>query len=139
MGRRLGLAACVAALVGAVAPAAARSDKVITAETMWRFDAMEYTIDQGEPLTFKNTDATSPGPHNVTAADNGDDGQPLFRSETIKGDGSQVPVTGAQQLETGDYQFSCTVHQFMTATLHVTDKGTPLPAPGSEQAQSVPD
>src|SRR5207244_10584611 len=81
----------------------------------------------------------------------GPDGKaPLCKSETIKGDGTQVPVVGTQQLKTGTYTFHCSIHFFMTATLHVTDKGTPLPPPGSgggssqqpapqQQPQAAPD
>src|SRR3954454_2993071 len=128
----LGAAACAAA-VALVIPATSYADKTVTAETVWRFDASEYTIDQGEKLTFKNTDAVSPGPHNVTSnAKNGD--KPLFASKTIK-NGEEAAVDGAQQLKTGSYDFICTVHPFMQATLKVTDKGTPLPPPGSQQQQ----
>jgi len=125
-------ASWVAALAVVFAPAAARADKVITAEVVWRYDNSDYTIDQGEKLSFKNTDSVSPGPHDVTADAPGPDGQkPLFKSETIKGDGTEVPVVGAQQLKTGTYTFHCSIHFFMTGTLHVTDKGAPLPPPGS--------
>jgi len=142
-------ASWVAALAVVFAPAVARADKVVTAEVVWRYDSSDYTIDQGEKLLFKNTDSVSPGPHDVTADVAGPDGQkPLFKSETIKGDGTEVPVVGAQQLKTGTYTFHCSIHFFMTGTLHVTDKGTPLPPPGSgsapqqpapQQPQSAPD
>jgi plastocyanin len=103
----------------------------VEAETVWRFDASSYTIDQGEKLTFKNSDAASPGPHNVTASAKGPDGKPLFASKTIR-NGEQAPVEGAQQLKTGMYGFICTVHPFMQATLNVSDRGTPLPPPAAD-------
>jgi plastocyanin len=123
-------AAAGAALVAVVGgPAPASADKVIEAQTVWRFDAMSYTIDQGEPLTFSNRDELSPGDHNVTASDTGPDGKPLFASATIS-KGQDAPVEGARQLKTGSYDFICTIHPFMQATLMVTDKGAPLPPPG---------
>lgn len=122
-----GLACTVGALLAL--PATALADKVIEAQTVWRFDATSYTIDQGELLTFRNADQVSPGPHDVTSATNGPDGKPLFKSETIPA-GRDTPVTGAQQLTTGSYSFFCSVHAFMEANLVVTDKGTPLPPAG---------
>jgi plastocyanin len=118
--------ALACAVLGAPAPALA--EKVVEAQTVWRFDASEYMLDQGEVLTFKNADTASPGPHNVTATDKGPDGKPLFASETI-GNGKQAPVGGAQQLAAGSYDFICTVHPFMAATLVVSDRGAPSTAP----------
>jgi plastocyanin len=127
--RRFIGAAGAACTIAAGLPAAANADKVIEAQIVWRYDAMSYTMDQGEPLTFRNTDAVSPGPHNVTASDRGTDGRPLFASTSVPG-GREVPVEGAQQLVTGSYGFFCTVHPFMQATLTVTDQGSPVPPPG---------
>ena len=124
----------IAAAASLAAPAAARADKVIEAQTVWRFDASTYAMDQGEKVTFKNSDAASPGPHDVTAMDNGPDGKPLFKSETVA-NGTQTPVVGAERLKTGDYDFFCSVHPFMTATLKVSDKGTPV---GSEPPAAQP-
>jgi plastocyanin len=126
---RIARAGIGAALVAAALPAVASADEVIEAQTVWRFDASSYTIDQGEPLLFRNADAASPGPHNVVADDKGPDGKPLFASKTIE-NGEEAPVDGARRLTTGSYGFICTVHPFMQATLVVTDKGTPQPAPG---------
>ena len=78
--------ASIALLLLLALPAVARADKVIEAQVVWRFDASEYTIDQGEKLTFKNMDSASPGPHDVTASAQGPDGKPLFRSKTIPAD-----------------------------------------------------
>ena len=125
---RVGLVTVVAV---ALMPATAAADEVIEAQTVWRFDAMSYEIDQGEPLAFHNRDAASPGPHNVVASDEGPDGQPLFASKTIE-NGEDAPVERARQLKTGSYDFICTVHPFMQATLVVNDKGAPQPAPGSQ-------
>src|SRR4051794_40583534 len=118
---RIALGMCAAALA---APAPALADKTIEAQTVWHFDASTYMLDTGEKLTFKNDDAASPGPHNVTADDKGPDGKPLFGSETIK-NGEQSVVKGAQGLKADQYSFICTVHPFMTATLLVTDRSAP--------------
>src|SRR3954464_3406188 len=120
---RIALGMCAAALA---APAPALADKTIEAQTVWHFDASTYMLDTGEKLTFKNDDAASPGPHNVTADDRGPDGKPLFGSETIK-NGEQSVVKGAESLKAGQYSFICTVHPFMTATLVVTDRSAPSP------------
>lgn len=118
-------------------PAGAGAAKQIKASTVWRFDAMSYTIDQGEALSFLNADAASPGPHDVTADGMGADGKPLFQSKTVP-HGEEVPVTGGQQLKTGSYPFHCSVHSFMTATLTVTDKGTPAGSGAPPPATSPP-
>jgi plastocyanin len=128
--------ACGVAIGAVGAPAPALADKVVEAQTVWRFDASSYRIDQGEKLTFKNSDVASPGPHNVTASGKGPDGRPLFASKTIR-NGEQAPVEGAQQLTTGSYDFICTVHPFMEASLVVSDTGTPLP-PGSGSPTPTP-
>ena len=120
--------ACAAVLA---MPASALADKTIEAQTVWKFDAGTYMLDTGEKLTFKNDDAVSPGPHNVTATDNGPDGKPLFSSNTIK-NGEQSAVNGATTLKAGSYPFICTIHPFMQATLVVTDKGGPAPPPAGE-------
>src|SRR3954447_7965690 len=128
--------ACAATLA---MPAAALADKTIEAQTVWRFDATTYMLDTGEKLTFKNDDGASPGPHNVTSNDKGPDGKPLFSSQTIK-NGEQSVVAGAQSLKAGQYGFICTVHPFMQATLVVTARSEPAPAPPpAAQPQSQPD
>ena len=95
-----------------------------------RFSPTSVTIDQGELLTFRNTDSTS---HNLTARDRGSDGRPLFASQTISNGGSSE-VAGARHLTTGSYGFLCTIHPDMTGTLQVSTAGTPLsrPAPDTE-------
>jgi hypothetical protein len=50
----------------------------------------------------------------------------VFKSELIEG-GKSAPVKGVEFLTTGDYKFHCSVHPFMTGTLHVTANGTPKP------------
>src|SRR3954465_4325459 len=112
----------------AVAPAilslapGALADKQVQAQPVDRFTG-DVTMDQGENLTFMNADSAT---HNVTADTNGSDGQPLFASmdTTTR---QTTAVAGAQFLTTGDYKFHCSVHPFMTGTLHVTANGTPKP------------
>src|SRR3954452_13708846 len=130
---RIALGMCAAALA---APAPALADKTIEAQTVWHFDASTYMLDTGEKLTFKNDDAASPGPHNVTADDKGPDGKPLFGSDTIK-NGEQSVVKGAESLKAGQYSFICTVHPFMTATLVVTDRSAPSPPARDTTAPKV--
>src|SRR4051794_41369016 len=109
---RIALGMCAAALA---APAPALADKTIEAQTVWQFDAGTYMLDTGEKLTFKNDDAVSPGPHNVTSNDKGPDGKtPLFASDTIK-NAEQSAVNGATALQARSYPFICTVHPFMQA------------------------
>lgn len=117
------LAVCAGALV---IPAAAQADTVITARTIWQFDAPSYTLNAGEKLLFHNTDVLSPGPHNVTAELKGVDGKPLFASQTGS-NGHQSEVAGASVLKSGSYGFICTVHSFMRATLNI--KAAPVPPP----------
>jgi plastocyanin len=123
--RRLLLALlAVAATILTFAPGAL-ADKQVQAQPINRFSG-DVTMDQGENLTFMNTDSAT---HNVTADANGSDGQPLFVSPNTT-TGQTTTVNGAQYLTTGDYAFHCTIHPFMTATLHVTANGTPQPRPG---------
>lgn len=124
--------AVVAVLALLCVPSAARADKVIEAQVVWKFDAPEYTIDQGEKVVFRNSDTVSPGNHDVTADAVGPDGKtPIFRSATID-DGQQAPVEGVEQLKPGTYSFHCSIHQFMQAKLTVNAaKGAP---PSSEPA-----
>jgi plastocyanin len=122
--RALGLA--LAAAAGAAATAApAYASKEIMAAPVNQFSTPAVTMDQGEPLTFFNSDVNF---HNVTARSYGPDDRPLFGSATI-GNGQRVFVEGSQFLTTGSYGFFCTVHPQMTGTLTVTSAGTPAPRP----------
>jgi plastocyanin len=88
------------------------------------FATKDATIDQGQSVTFQNSDQTAF--HDVTADQNGSDGKALFESATIEGN-KTARVEGVEFLTTGDYAFHCSVHPFMTGTLHVTANGTPKP------------
>jgi plastocyanin len=113
------------ALAGLFWAAPALGDATITAGPVPNtFATTDATIDQGQAVTFQNSDRSAL--HDVTSDQNGSDGNALFKSDTIEG-GKTAPVNGVEFLTTGDYKFHCSVHPFMTGTLHVTANGTPKP------------
>jgi plastocyanin len=113
------------AVAGALAAAPALADQTVTAGPVPNtFASTNVTIDQGEALMFQNSDRSAL--HDVTSDKNGSDSKPLFASETIDG-GKTSPVKGVEFLTTGDYGFHCSLHPFMTGTVHVTSNGTPKP------------
>jgi plastocyanin len=113
------------ALAGLFWAAPALGDATITAGPVPNTYAnTEATIDQGQAVTFQNSDRSAM--HDVTSDQNGADGNAVFKSELIEG-GKSAPVKGVEFLTTGDYKFHCSVHPFMTGTLHVTANGTPTP------------
>jgi plastocyanin len=119
------MAGVALALVSALAAAPALADQTVTAGPVPNtFATKDVTIDQGEALTFQNSDRTAL--HDVTSDKNGSDGKPLFATDTIEG-GKTAPVKGVEFLTTGDYAFHCSVHTFMTGTVHVTANGAPKP------------
>lgn len=114
------------AVAGALWAAPALGDATITAGPLPdTYAATDVTIDQGQTVTFQNSDQSG-ALHDVTADKTGSDGQALFKSDTIE-TGKTAPVKGVEFLTTGDYAFHCSVHPFMTGTLHVTANGTPQP------------
>jgi plastocyanin len=115
MGAALGLAAV---------PAGA--DQRIEAAAPQRYTTPQVTMAQGERLTFANSDIAM---HDVTAAQAGPDGAPLFASPLIA-QGQEAFVDGSQYLTTGTYAFVCSIHANMTGSLTVTADGTPVPRPG---------
>ena len=128
------------AVAGAFWAAPALGDATITAGPVPNtFATTEATIDQGQSVTFNNSDRTAF--HDVTADKDGSDGKALFASATIEG-GKTAPVEGVEFLTTGDYGFHCSVHPFMTGTLHVTANGTPKPRtpdnPAPDPADTAP-
>src|ERR1044072_924472 len=98
--RKIVLAAVMLGVLAA-APAARADERVIAAPLSSGFVNPNVTIDEGEALTFLNPDVA---PHDVTSKEPG-----LFASETV-GTGSEVPVTGADALSAGTYDFICSVH-----------------------------
>src|SRR5204863_9740503 len=120
--RRVGAGVALVA-ASALWAAPALGDATITAGPVPNtFATTDATIDQGQSVTFQNSDNTAF--HDVTSDQNGSDSKSLFRSETIEG-GKTAPVNGVEFLTTGDYKFHCSVHPFMTGTLPVTASGTP--------------
>src|SRR3954471_9485046 len=124
MGR--GICAPITALMLA-APASALADKQIDATPPNRFSASEYTMDQGEKLVFHNGDTVAP---DATATTQGKDEKPLFRSDTTDA-GKSSTVDGSQYLTEGHYDFICSIHPNMKASLHVTGSGKPATRPGA--------
>jgi plastocyanin len=120
---RRALAAAAATL--ALAAPAASADEQIVAGPGTQYITTSVTIDQGEPLTFRNLDTTG---HDVRARLPGPDGKPLFLTPVI-GTGATAFVDGSQYLTTGSYDFYCFIHPFMTGTLSVTAAGKPVPRP----------
>ena len=112
--RRVRSAAIVAAVAALTVVASARADqRVIAAPFSSGYVNPDVTIAQGEKLSFVNPDVA---PHDVTSVDG------LFESETV-GTGSEVPVTGAESLGPGTYEFVCSVHTYMEGTLTVGSGG----------------
>ena len=127
----------VLALAGAMWAAPALGDATITAGPLpSQYSTTEVTIDQGQSITFQNSDQTAI--HDVTADKDGSDGKALFKSDTIGG-GKTAPVNGVEFLTTGDYGFHCSVHPFMTGTIHVTANGTPKPRTPTNPAPNPSD
>lgn len=133
-------AGAVLAVAGLFWAAPALGDATITAGPLPNtYATTEATIDQGQTVTFQNSDKTAF--HDVTSDGHGGDGKALFQSDTIEG-GKTAPVRGVEFLSTGDYPFHCSVHPFMTGTLHVTANGTPKPRtpdnPAPDPADTTP-
>ena len=123
--RPLGALLVGTAIALSAAPSA-RADEQILAGPSNRYLTSDVTIDQGERVTFMNTDAAD---HDVLARDKGADGKPLFRSDLV-GAGRTVPVQGTEYLTTGSFRFLCSIHPQMEGTLKVTSAGKPVPRPG---------
>ena len=103
-----------------VAVPAAQADETIRAGPPNRYLTPNPTIDQGERLTFQNTDIQS---HDVSST------QGLFSTPLI-GTGEEALVERSQYLTAGSYPFVCSIHLDMRGTLTVTSAGTPAPRPG---------
>jgi plastocyanin len=127
-GRRLWLAVAVAAFsaMAYAGFALAASDTIVAGPADTYSQATPYNTDQGAVVQFQDLG----GSHNVTARQNGPDGQTLFKTPTITG--GTAGVDGTQYLPAGDYSFFCTVHPTtMQGTLHVTGNGTPQARPSA--------
>ena len=118
---RRAAAGAALALAGLFWAAPALGDATITAGPVPNtYATSDVTIDQGQTVTFQNSDPSAL--HDVTSGASDSDGK--FASETIE-PGKSAPVKGVEFLTTGDYPFHCSVHPFMKGTLHVTANGTP--------------
>lgn len=126
--RKAGIAAVTTLLLG---PAVAWADQEIRAAPPNQYATPQVTVDQGEPLFFRNSDIAA---HDVTH----DAEEPLFRSELV-GQGESSFVEGSQYLVTGTYAFLCSVHPDMKGTLTVTEQGTPHTRPGAGGEPPAPD
>lgn len=119
---RVALGAALA-VAGALWAAPALGNATITAgPTPNTYATTDVTIDQGQTITFQNSDQTAI--HDVTSDQTGSDGKALFESDTTE-PGETAPVKRVEFLTTGDYAFHCSVHPFMKGMLHVTANGTP--------------
>lgn len=118
------------ALCGAfLAAPAARADEEIVAGGGFRYLNPTVTIDQGERLTFRNSDAAN---HDVVSVEKGSVKQQYLFASDIIGTGETSFVEGSQYLTTGKYDFYCSLHaDQMKGTVTVTSNGTPQPRPGS--------
>jgi len=115
---RLALAA--GALIALAAPAAAGAATITAGPGPVSYQNPNVEIDAGEAVSFMNLDLTAP--HDVTSVDVGAGAQPLFASATV-GFLTTVPVTGAEALDAGRYDFLCSIHTFMTGSITVRGSG----------------
>jgi plastocyanin len=120
-------AAVLAFVFAVIAAPAASADEQISARPTNTYVNPNVTIDQGERLTFSNTDVDE---HSVTARQEGTVNGSLFDTGLI-GTNEEKFVEGSQYLTTGAYEYFCSIHANMTGTLNVTAAGTPVPRPGS--------
>ena len=123
----------VVASAGAAAllwPVIAWANKSVEASPPNRFTTPEFTIDQGEKVTFRNGDTVA---HDLTASD-ALGGKPLFATPIVE-PGKSAVVDGTEYLTEGHYKYVCTLHSGMKGTLHVTAAGTPVPRPGGGTAE----
>ncbi len=82
------------------------------------FSAADYSIEQGDSVTFDNADDR---PHNVKSFSLFGGGF-LFESETV-GPGGSGTVDGVEYLVSGTYPFFCSLHPGMEADLTVGPGG----------------
>lgn len=109
----------------ACAPAAA-ADETVYAVPVDRYSSDVITVDQGEALIFRNLDLNR---HDIVSVQQSG-GKPIF-STPLQSTGGEAIVQGVQQLNGGSYQFFCSIHTYMKATLNVTGAGTPTAPPAS--------
>src|SRR5829696_5302604 len=106
------VATTTAAAMLLAAPAAI-ADEEIVGSTPNRYSNPQVTIDQGERLTFRNTDIAN---HDITSEQTGDVNGRLFATPLV-GRGESSFVEGSQYLTTGSYNFFCSIHGEMKGTI----------------------
>jgi plastocyanin len=112
--------------MGVWAASALGTTNFISASNSDDYDSPDPDIIEGQALPFNNNDTVS---HTVTADATGPDGKPLFRTGTTPGMTTR-DVSGTVFLSEGMYDFHCSIHPNMQATLTVFDVGgEPVPRP----------
>ena len=109
-----------AALLALAAPGVAHAAQITAGPAPSAYGNPNIEIEAGEAVTFMNLDLTAS--HDVTSTDVGPGAQPLFSSATV-GFGTTVPVTGAETLDAGTYDFLCSIHTFMAGSIRVRGGG----------------
>jgi plastocyanin len=134
--RSVAAGAAFAFVLAAIGPVTAASavERVIAGPQPTTYLNPRVEIEPGEELRFLNADASAP--HDVTSTDVGPGGQALFRSETV-GAVTDVPVTGAELLPVGSYEYICSLHSFMEGTVVVRGEGGGGGAGGDSKAPSL--
>jgi plastocyanin len=123
-------------------PATAGADERFFAVPVNEYSGDSVTIDQGEALFFRNLDINQR--HDIVSVMQSG-GKPIFSTPLI-GTGEEALVQNSQSLKGGSFEFFCSIHPFMRATLIVTGAPGPPPPPpdnpppsggGDTQAPSV--
>jgi plastocyanin len=117
--RALSIAAVACGVMGVWAASALGTTNFISASNSDDYDAPDPDIIEGQAIPFNNNDAVS---HTVTADETGPDGKPLFRTGTTPGMTTR-DVSGTVFLSDGLYDFHCSIHPNMQATLTVFEVG----------------
>jgi plastocyanin len=112
--------------MGVWATSALGTTNFVSASNSDDYDPPDPDIIEGQALPFNNNDTVS---HTVTADQTGPDGKPLFRTGTTPGMTTR-DVSGTVFLSEGMYDFHCSIHPNMQATLTVFEVGgEPVPRP----------
>ena len=144
-GMRLRLTALmlvVGALVLAPSSVQAQATNVEVRMTDFSFDPMEIELPLGATVTWIYDDTqcdvivVCPG-HDTMAEVNGPGGEPLWKSETIKGEGATFTATMTQ---VGEIPYICTIHQSALADMDgvVTVVAAETATPGDDAAAPAP-
>ena len=118
------------------APALGADHSITAGPAPTTYTTPEVTIDQGDTITFTNSDASG-ATHDVTSDATDAGGKRLFKSALVA-PGKSGPVDGVQYLTTGDYAFHCSIHSSMHGTIHVSANGTPQQRPVAPPPDTTP-